>query len=82
VGCEVRRFHPGPCVDQATSQAFYQAARWNTAQRVVAKIEVLFGELFLRVEFIVTNWRPTAGQSCGSTTGETAKQGAKKKNRN
>jgi hypothetical protein len=33
----------------------YQAARWNTARRVVAKVEFHFGELFPRVGFIVTN---------------------------
>src|SRR5450759_1230780 len=33
----------------------YQAARWKTARRVVAKVECHFGELFPRVGFIVTN---------------------------
>ena len=33
----------------------YQAASWNRAQRVVAKVEFHFGELFPRVGFIVTN---------------------------
>jgi hypothetical protein len=33
----------------------YQAARWKTARRVVAKVEFHFGELFPRVGFIVTN---------------------------
>ena len=33
----------------------YQAASWKTARRVVAKVEVHFGELFPRVGFIVTN---------------------------
>ena len=33
----------------------YQAASWKTAQRVVAKIEFHFGELFPRIGFIVTN---------------------------
>ena len=33
----------------------YQAASWNTARRVVAKVEFHFGELFPRVGFIVTN---------------------------
>jgi hypothetical protein len=33
----------------------YQAASWETAQRVVAKVEFHFGELFPRVGFIVTN---------------------------
>ena len=31
------------------------AASWNTARRVVAKVEFHFGELFPRVGFIVTN---------------------------
>jgi len=33
----------------------YQAASWNEARRVVAKVEFHFGELFPRVGFIVTN---------------------------
>jgi hypothetical protein len=33
----------------------YQAAGWNIARRVVAKVEFHFGELFPRVGFIVTN---------------------------
>jgi hypothetical protein len=33
----------------------YQAASWNTARPVVAKVEFHFGELFPRVGFIVTN---------------------------
>jgi len=33
----------------------YQAASWNKARRVVAKVEFHFGELFPRVGFIVTN---------------------------
>jgi Transposase DDE domain group 1 len=33
----------------------YQAARWKTARRVVAKVEHPQGELFPRVGFIVTN---------------------------
>ena len=33
----------------------YQAARWKTARRVVAKVEHHPGELFPRVGFIVTN---------------------------
>jgi hypothetical protein len=33
----------------------YQAASWKTARRVVAKVEFHLGELFPRVEFIVTN---------------------------
>jgi hypothetical protein len=33
----------------------YQAASWNTARRVVAKVEFHCGELFPRVGFIVTN---------------------------
>jgi Transposase DDE domain group 1 len=33
----------------------YQAARWRTARRVVAKVEHHQGELFPRVGFIVTN---------------------------
>jgi hypothetical protein len=33
----------------------YQAARWKTARRVVAKVEFHFGELVPRVGFIVTN---------------------------
>ena len=32
-----------------------QAASWNRARRVVAKVEFHFGELFPRVGFIVTN---------------------------
>ena len=35
----------------------YQAASWNIARRVVAKIEGHVGELFPRVGFIVTNLR-------------------------
>ncbi len=35
----------------------YQAASWNVARRVVAKIEWHAGELFPRVNFIVTNLR-------------------------
>jgi DDE family transposase len=34
---------------------FYQAASWERARRVVAKVEFHFGELFPRVGFIVTN---------------------------
>ena len=33
----------------------YQAASWNRARRVVAKVEFHFGELFPRVGFIVSN---------------------------
>jgi hypothetical protein len=33
----------------------YQAASWKTARRAVAKVEFHFGELFLRVGFVVTN---------------------------
>ncbi len=33
----------------------YQAASWKRARRVVAKVELHFGELFPRVGFIVTN---------------------------
>ncbi len=33
----------------------YQAATWNRARRVVAKVEFHFGELFPRVGFIATN---------------------------
>ncbi|MBZ5516886.1 MAG: IS1380 family transposase [Acidobacteriia bacterium] len=33
----------------------YQAASWKKAERVVAKVESHFGELFRRVGFIVTN---------------------------
>jgi hypothetical protein len=33
----------------------YQAASWSKARRVVAKVELHFGELFPRVGFIVTN---------------------------
>jgi len=33
----------------------YRAASWQTARRVVAKVEFHFGELFPRVGFIVTN---------------------------
>ncbi len=33
----------------------YQAASWNKARRVVAKVEFHAGELFPRVGFIVTN---------------------------
>jgi hypothetical protein len=33
----------------------YQAASWKTARRVVAKVDLHFGELFPRVGFIVTN---------------------------
>jgi hypothetical protein len=35
----------------------YQAASWNIARRVVAKIEWHAGELFPRVNFIITNLR-------------------------
>jgi hypothetical protein len=35
----------------------YQAASWNKARRVVAKVEFHFGELFPRVGFIVTNFQ-------------------------
>jgi hypothetical protein len=35
----------------------YQAASWSRPRRVVAKVEWHFGELFLRVGFIVTNLR-------------------------
>jgi hypothetical protein len=35
----------------------YQAASWQTARRVVAKVEFHAGELFARVGFIVTNLR-------------------------
>jgi len=35
----------------------YQAASWNIARRVVAKIEWHAGELFPRINFIVTNLR-------------------------
>ena len=45
----------------------YQAATWNRARRVVAKVESHFGELFRRVGFIVTNLRPTTERWCGST---------------
>ena len=33
----------------------YQAASWKTPWRVVAKVEFHFGELFPRVEFILTH---------------------------
>jgi hypothetical protein len=33
----------------------YQAARWKTARRIVAKVERHLGELFPRAGFIVTN---------------------------
>jgi hypothetical protein len=33
----------------------YQAARWKTARRAVAKVEFHFWELFPRGRFIVTN---------------------------
>jgi len=36
---------------------FYQAASWKAPWPVVAKVEFQFGELFPRVEFIVTNPR-------------------------
>jgi len=39
----------------------YQAASWNRARRVVAKVEFHFGELFPRVGFIVTNFRTSSG---------------------
>ena len=35
--------------------SLYQAASWNKARRVVAKVELHAGELFPRVGFIVTN---------------------------
>ena len=34
---------------------YYQAASWNRARRVVAKVEFHFGEFFPRIGFIVTN---------------------------
>jgi Transposase DDE domain group 1 len=45
----------------------HQAASWNQARRVVAKVEFHCGELFPRVGFIVTR-RPQAERGCGSTT--------------
>jgi hypothetical protein len=47
----------------------YQAASWNKARRVVAKVEFHAGELFPRVGFIVTNLETKAERWCGSTTG-------------
>ena len=38
----------------------YQAASWESARRVVAKVEFHFGELFPRVGFIVTNLRSSS----------------------
>jgi hypothetical protein len=38
----------------------YQAASWTRAQRVVAKVEFHFGELFPRVGFIVTNFQTSS----------------------
>ena len=38
----------------------YRAASWKTARRVVAKVEFHFGELFPRVEFIVTNFQTSS----------------------
>ncbi len=38
----------------------YQAASWNRARRVVAKVEFHFGELFPRVGFIVTNFQTSS----------------------
>jgi len=38
----------------------YQAASWESARRVVAKVEFHFGELFPRVGFIVTNLRTSS----------------------
>jgi Transposase DDE domain group 1 len=38
----------------------YQAASWNRARRVVAKVKFHFGELFPRVGFIVTNFRTSS----------------------
>ena len=40
---------------QNGNSGLYQAAGWKTARRVVAKVEHHSGELFQRVEFIVTN---------------------------
>jgi Transposase DDE domain group 1 len=37
------------------SSFLYRAASWTSARRVVAQVEFHFGELFLRVGFIVTN---------------------------
>jgi len=39
---------------------FYQAASWTKARRVVAKVELHFGELFPRVGFIVTNFQASS----------------------
>ena len=39
---------------------FYQAASWESARRVVAKVEFHFGELFPQVGFIVTNFRTSS----------------------
>ena len=38
----------------------YQAASWKMPQRVVAKVEFHFGELFPRVGFIVTNFQTSS----------------------
>ena len=39
---------------------FYQAASWKSARRIVAKVELHFGELFPRVGFIVTNFQTSS----------------------
>jgi len=41
----------------AREDFFNQAASWENARRVVAKVEWRWGELFPRVGFIVTNPR-------------------------
>jgi hypothetical protein len=48
-----RRLSPKPVVRYKSF--LYQAAGWNKARRVVAKVEFHSGELFPRVGFIVTN---------------------------
>ena len=37
-------------------ESFFKAASWKQARPVVAKMEFHFGELFLRVGFIVTTF--------------------------
>src|ERR1017187_7728296 len=46
----------------------YRATSWNTARRVVAKVEHHAGELFPRIGFIVTNLTLPSRGWCGSTT--------------
>ena len=46
----------------------YQAASWNRARRVVAKVEFQLRGVVRGVGFIVTNFGLPAGRWCASTT--------------